>query len=418
MATFNTSKVNGNEVSADEWNQFVEFTNLFNGTGQTPSSGNLQQAGISAARYSSGGQFFTDSGTANAYVLSSVSPFQAPVASGLTYFNGMMIRFRAGNANTGASTVNVNGAGVVNLKKEDGTTDLTAGDIQTNSDVQFRYNGTAFARISGTSTITSRGFSYFPKPITIVNNATTPNTDIDFSAGNYNFSDGSGQAVATAMTKRLQSSGSWSAGAAGNMLLTGARANSSTYHLYAIYNPTSRASDFGALLGVAGTAPDPTSALPSGYTKFKRIGSILTDGSGNIRAFTQFANYFKYTSGVVDLNTTFVAGSTTPSVSTPLGINTLGIFNIGLDISTGSTGNNIWSVISDFNQASSLGITSNRQATVNVAKISSFTNIASTPAAAFTNLSSQVRIFNNEVVASTTSASIGLLTHGFIDTNL
>jgi len=268
-----------------------------------------------------------------------------------------------------------------------------------------------------TATKSVLGVAYLSNPITIANNATTPNTDIDFSGGKFDFSDGSGQAIASALTKRLQSSGSWSAGAGGNLLTTGARANNSTYHLYSNYNPTTLAVDYMALLGVAGTAPNPTSVLPSGYTKFKRVASILTDGSGNIRAFTQFGNYFKYATGISDLNGSFVAGSTTPQVSTPLGINSLGIFNIGLDISSTSTGNNIWSVISDFNQTSSLAIVSNRQASVNVAKIPTFTNVASNSASAFTNLSSQVKIFNNEIIP-TNLASVSLLTHGFIDINL
>jgi hypothetical protein len=185
-----------------------------------------------------------------------------------------------------------------------------------------------------------------------------------------------------------------------------------------VSNPTTGVSKPLAILGTSGTAPDPTSLLPSGYTKFKRAGSILTDGSGNIRAFTQFGNYFKYATGISDLNGSFVAGSTTPQVSTPLGINALGIFNIGLDISSVSTGNNIWSVISDFNQTSNLGIVSHRQSSVTVTKIPSFINIASGSAFAFTNLSSQIRISNNEGVPATTLAGMSLLTHGFIDINL
>ncbi|MFZ9354585.1 MAG: hypothetical protein ACO25L_07210, partial [Candidatus Nanopelagicales bacterium] len=136
------------------------------------------------------------------------------------------------------------------------------------------------------ATSTTQGINYLSlptNPITIANNSSTPNTDIDFTAGTMTFNDGSGQALSTAMTKRLQSSGSWSAGNNGNMLLSGARANSSTYHLFALYK-TDGTVDYGALLGVAGTDPNPTSVLPSGYTKYEYIAPIITDGSGNIRA--------------------------------------------------------------------------------------------------------------------------------------
>jgi len=146
MADFNSSKVDGDSVDANEWNQLASIDNFITTSGQTPSTSNLNQMGIGAARYASGGQFFTDSGTANAYVLTSISPFKSPVSSGACegYFVGMTIKFRAGNANTGASTVNVNSAGVKNLKLGDGTTDLPAGTISTNADVIFRYNGTVF----------------------------------------------------------------------------------------------------------------------------------------------------------------------------------------------------------------------------------------------------------------------------------
>ena len=150
MADFNSSKVDGDSVDANEWNQLASIDNFITTSGQTPSTSNLNQMGIGAARYSSGGQFFTDSGTANAYVLTSISPFKSPVSSGAGegYFIGMEIKFRAGNANTGASTVNVNSAGVKNLKQEDGTTDLVANQISTSQDLIFRYNGTAFCLVN------------------------------------------------------------------------------------------------------------------------------------------------------------------------------------------------------------------------------------------------------------------------------
>jgi hypothetical protein len=183
------------------------------------------------------------------------------------------------------------------------------------------------------ATTTAQGIVYLNNPIIIANNSGTPNTDIDFTAGNFSFSDGSGQAIAPALTKRLQSSGSWSAGAGGNLLTTGARANSSTYHLYAIYNPTTLATDYMALLGVAGTAPDPTAVLPSGYTKFKRLASILTDGSGNIRTgkYTFFiGGYdFEYNTPITDVSS--VSLTTTRAslpITTPAGIKTKANFYI------------------------------------------------------------------------------------------
>lgn len=142
------------------------------------------------------------------------------------------------------------------------------------------------------ATSTSQGIAYLSlpiDPITAGNNSATPNTDVDFFAGTMTFNDYSGQVKATAMTKRLQSTGSWTAGNGGNGLLSGARANSSTYHWFAIYKDADGTVDYGCILGVAGTAPNPLTAngglsiLPSGYSKYQYIFSVLTDGSGNIR---------------------------------------------------------------------------------------------------------------------------------------
>jgi hypothetical protein len=172
MSDFNTSKVDGNTVGSAEWNQLSDVDNLTTTSGQTPSTTDLFQLSIASARYSSGGQFFTDSGTANTYVLSPVSPFKSPVDATNTYFNGMTIRFRAGNANSGASTINVNGAGLKNLKKEDGSTDLTDGDILTTKDSTFRYNGTSFVLVQDIrpATATNQGVAYLtPNKNVIIN---------------------------------------------------------------------------------------------------------------------------------------------------------------------------------------------------------------------------------------------------------
>ena len=304
MSDFNTSKIDGNTVGSIEWNQLADVDNLVISSGQTPSTSNLDQLAIASARYSSGGQFFTDSGTANAYVLSPVSPFKSPVSSGAGegYFTGMIIRFRAGNANSGASTINVNSAGVKNLKKADGT-DVATGDILTTRDVAFRYDGTNFIKVENvnpaTATNAIQGISYLPQKITIANNTSDPDNDIDFSGGNFVFSDFSGQAYVPAMTKRLDAN--WTAGTNQGGLDTGTKANSTWYYCYAIYNPTTQASDF--LFSASATSP----TLPSGFTKVKYIGSILTNSSGNIIAFKQAGNYF-YFPEILDANPTPTSG--------------------------------------------------------------------------------------------------------------
>lgn len=194
MASFNTSKVDGNTVSASEYNQLAEVNNFITNTGQTPSTANLQQMGIGASRYSSAGQYFEDTGIANAYVLNPTSPFKSPVSStsGEGYFTGMQITFKTANANTGASTVNINGAGVKNLKKSDGTTDLSTGEIPANQYISFIYNGTSFVKqAQATATSTIQGISYLlPNRNIVINgnfsiNQRVVSGTVSLSAGSY-----------------------------------------------------------------------------------------------------------------------------------------------------------------------------------------------------------------------------------------
>jgi len=167
------SKINGNTVSATEFNQIAtELEALQTSSGQTSSDAILNQISIATSRYAAN-NFYIDSGTANAYLLSLASSMTNPVSATVGYFVGMTIRFRAGNGNTGgAATVNVNGAGVKSLKKEDGTTDPIDGDISTTRDSTFRYNGTCFVSTTDTRlptvTIITSGSSIYSTPTNVV----------------------------------------------------------------------------------------------------------------------------------------------------------------------------------------------------------------------------------------------------------
>jgi hypothetical protein len=173
--------------------------------------------------------------------------------------------------------------------------------------------------------------------ITISNNVSDANNDIDFSAGVFQFSDGSGQAVATAMTKRLDAT--WSAGAIQGGLDTGVKANSTWYYCYGIYNPTTLVSDF--LFSASSSSP----TLPSGFTKSGRLGNsaIATDGSGNIRQFIKTGNYTKYiaSSGIVDYNVSSPSTVTnaTQTITVPLLPNI--VAEIKCNAVTGTSGSDI-----------------------------------------------------------------------------
>lgn len=186
------------------------------------------------------------------------------------------------------------------------------------------------------ATTTTQGIEFLSNPITISNNATDANNDIDFSAGNFILNNGSGQGLlTTALTKRLDAT--WSAGTNQGGLLSGTKAINSTYHWFAIQKPDGTV-DVGAILGVNGTTPDPTSVLPSGYTTFSKnpIVSVITDGSGNIRTgkytFFNGGYEFTYNNKVADATLVSLTTTKTPlTVSCPAGVRVKGSFNVLVD---------------------------------------------------------------------------------------
>jgi hypothetical protein len=85
--------------------------------------------------------YVASTGSANAYVVT-----LSPVPT--SYAAGMVVRFKANFANTGAATVNVNGLGAISIKKLDGATALVSGDIASGQLVVLVHDGTNFQMAS------------------------------------------------------------------------------------------------------------------------------------------------------------------------------------------------------------------------------------------------------------------------------
>lgn len=81
--------------------------------------------------------YASDDGSANIYVITVAEEFIQSLSDGL------MVRFKAANANTGASTLNVNGLGAKALKTQAGA-DLVANDITAGMIVEASYDGASF----------------------------------------------------------------------------------------------------------------------------------------------------------------------------------------------------------------------------------------------------------------------------------
>ena len=134
--------------------------------------------------------------------------------------------------------------------------------------------------------------------ITVLNNGADSDHDIDFTEWTFVFDDWSWQASAIAISKRIDAA--WAAGNGQWWLDTGSVSSNSTYYMYAIYNPTSSTADF-----LFSTSLSPN--MPSGYTKKKKVASLLTDSSANIKNGTWTFNpdgsyHFIYNTLITDLS--------------------------------------------------------------------------------------------------------------------
>ncbi len=105
----------------------------------------------------------------------------------------------------------------------------------------------------------------------------------------------------------------WAAGAGGG-LDTGTIANSTWYHWYLIYNPTTDVTD--VIFSATATPNSGPTTLPSGYAKWRRIGSMKTNGSGQWTKFIQDGNQFSWDDAPLDVS---AANPGTSAVTRTLG---------------------------------------------------------------------------------------------------
>lgn len=127
------------------------------------------------------------------------------------------------------------------------------------------------------ATTTTQGVAFLSNPITVSNNVGSPNDTIDFGAGSFITSAGN-QIYLPAISKKIQSTGTFTAGSGNNGLDTGARTAATIYRTYVIQNNSTLAYDI--LFSVSATSP----TVPSGYTNLGIIdyAMIRVNSSTNI----------------------------------------------------------------------------------------------------------------------------------------
>lgn len=270
--------------------------------------------------------YYTDTGAANAYAITVSSPQTVALAAGLA------IQFKATNANTGASTLQINALATKNILTAQGTA-LAPGQIPAGGVISVIYDGTQFVLLAALPTNLPRS----DLAGLAMTNGTDAVNDIDFSVGEARDSTNAANLIAaTAMTKQLDAA--WAAGTnAGGRMSAAAIANT-TYFCYAIRKDSDGTVDFG--FDTSATAP----TMPSGYTYFRRIGAIVRSGA-TILAFVQQGDLFQLKVPLIAVNTTNPGtAAVTATLPIPVGINVLAWVSAFLaDITT----NNIAFLLSD-----------------------------------------------------------------------
>lgn len=146
---------------------------------------------------------------------------------------------------------------------------------------------------------------------TLSNNSTDANFDIDITAGSCTDSTNTHVITLTSgLTKQLDAL--WAAGTNQGGRDTGSVANA-TYHVFAIKNPSTGVVD--VLFSQSVTSP----TLPSGFTAFRRIGSIIYRGA-KIVGFTQFGDEFLQVMPVHDISRTLGTSAVLEDLDVPVGI--------------------------------------------------------------------------------------------------
>lgn len=120
----------------------------------------------------------------------------------------------------------------------------------------------------------------------------------------------------------------WVVGAGGG-LDTGSISASTTYHWYLIERPDTGVVDIAFSLSAA--APTTGGNIPVAYTKFRRIGSMKTDGSSLWTAFDQFFDTFRLRTPVLDASAVSYSAYVGVTLSIPTGIvvQAFGTLNVG-----------------------------------------------------------------------------------------
>lgn len=164
----------------------------------------------------------------------------------------------------------------------------------------------------------------------ISNNSTDSNHDIDVAAGKVKDSTNVYTMEVSAITKRIDAN--WAAGTGNGGFPSALTLASDTWYRVFVIGKTDGTTDIGF-----DTDSSATNLLSdaTGYTLYRRIGWVLTNGTSNIRGFTQHGDEFFWNAPFEAASYTDSATSTNLTVGAPP--STVARFSFSFNISAGYT---------------------------------------------------------------------------------
>ena len=254
------------------------------------------------------------------------------------------------------------------------------------------------------------GQKWPPGTLNGLNFSRTSTTTYTVNTGYCVNEDGGSRYDMTFGSSMVKSLSAWAAGTGVGSLDTGAVANNTWYHIHIIRKNSDGTLD--VLLSTSATSP----TMPSGYTARRRIGSIRTNGSAQIIAFSQNNDEFLWDATVLDIdvaNPGTAAVTRTLTVPTGVKVNALlmaGIYN-------GSTGGTA-AILSSLDMSDEAPMPMADVTLTGSHTIFGVNNAADgrwrlLPHVVRTNTSAQIR---SRLSASGANDRLGIATRGWIDT--
>jgi hypothetical protein len=152
-------------------------------------------------------------------------------------------------------------------------------------------------------------------------NAADAEHDITVAVGSARgANDNYDMVLAAALTKRIDAA--WAAGDDAGGLFSGTVAADTWYHVFLIRKDSDGSIDagFDTDIGAAN--------IPAGYAGYRRLGSVLTDGSANNLPFVQWGDRFLWKTVIDDYSGTDTTTAALRTLSTPPGVRCLAHLNL------------------------------------------------------------------------------------------